>query len=92
MIELIHNSGCKPDLISVGGIARCSGCDELPLRDLPGDSLTYRNRRIRRSGNTHCTVDIGAPGQGIANRTADAGSRTAKWLYLCGMVVRLIFK
>ena len=92
MIEFVHNSGCKPDLISVGGIARCSGCDELSLRDLPRDSLAHRNRRIRRPGNTHCTVDICPSGKRIADRSADTGCSTAKRLNFCWMVMSLVFK
>ena len=92
MIEFVHNTGCKPDLVAIGGIARRSSRDELSLRDLTRDCLAHGNSRVGGTCNTHCAVDISPSRQGIPNSSADTGSRTAEGFDFSGMVVRLIFE
>ena len=92
VIELIHDPGGEADLVAIGRITRRGGRHQLTLGELAGDGLGDRGQGIGRAGQTHRTVDIGAPGQRVADRAADAGGRTAKGLDLGGVVVRLVFE
>ena len=92
MVNFIHNAGGKADLVAVGGIAGCSGGDQLPLGQLAGNGLGDGLQGVRRAGDTHGTVDIGAAGQGIPDGAADAGSSTAEGFNFCGMVVGFILE
>ena len=92
MIDLVHDPGGKADLVAVGGIARGRGSDDLSLRELAGQGLTDRDGGVCRAGHAHRAVDIGAAGERVTDRAADAGGRAAEGLDLRGVIVGLILE
>ena len=92
MVHFVHQPRRQSNLVAIGGIARRRRGDELALGQFSRHGLADRNERVSRAGHAHCLIDVGAPGQRVANRTADAGRRAAEGLNLRGVVVRLILE
>ena len=92
MINLIYNTGCKTDLVTVGRIPCSRSRNDLTLRKLAFDRILHRLQRICRTGYTHRTVNIGSAGKRISDRTADTSSGAAKGLDFGRMVMGLILK
>ena len=92
MIKLIHDARRQANLIAIGGITRRGRGDQLPLRQLAGEGLAHRNRRIRRARHPHGAIDIRPAAQGIPDRAADTGRRAAKGFNLRRMIMGFIFK
>ena len=92
MIQLIHHAGAQTDLIAIRGIACCSCCNDLTLRQFTLNGFIDRFQRIGSTGDAHSGIHISTACQRITDRTADTGRRTAKWLDLCGVIVGLILK
>ena len=87
MIDLVHLTGSKADLVAVGGIACGSSGHQLALGQLAGQRLTDRLERVACAGNAHGLIDVAAAGQRVTDSTADAGSCTAEGLDLGKLVV-----
>ena len=77
MVHFVHQPRRQPNLVAIGGIARRRRGDELALGQFSRHGLADRNERVSRASNAHRLIDIGAPGQRVANRAADAGRRAA---------------
>ena len=92
MIYLIHNTCCKADLVTVGGISCRSTGYDLTLRELTLDGLAHRLQRICRSGYSHCRINVGAAGQGVSYCAADTGCGAAEGLDLCGVVMCFVLE
>ena len=92
MINFLHVSRCKTDLVSVGGIAVRSAAHQLFLGKLSLQSLRHRNRGVRCARHAHGLIHIAASGKGIPDRAAQTGGRAAKGLDLRRMVVGFILE
>ncbi len=92
MIQLVDLACCKTDLIAVAGIARSGRGDQLALRQLAGKRLGNGRQRVCRTGHAHGLIHVAAPGQWIANGSAQTRRRAAERLDLGGMVVRLVLE
>ena len=92
VILLVHQARGQADLVAIGGIARRGGGHQLALGQLAGHGFADGNQRIRRAGDAHGLIHIGAPGQRVADSAADAGGRAAEGLNLRGMIVGLVFE
>ena len=92
MVNLMYEAGSKANLVAVGGVARSSGLAQLALRQLVFEGLRQRYGRVTRTGHAHRLINIGATGQRVADRTAEAGSRAAERLDLGRVVVGLVLE
>ena len=92
VINFIHQSGCKPDLIAIGGISVRRPFDQSLLRQLSLKRLRNGKRRIRSSRYPHCLIHITSSGKRIPDCSSKAGSSASKRLDLRRMVVRFILK
>ena len=92
MINFIHDSRGKPDLVAVGGIACCGGGYDLPLRQFSFDGLFHRRQGVCRAADPHCAVDIGTSRKRVADRAADAGGSAAERFDLRRVVVGLVLE
>ena len=92
MIDLIHLTGGKADLVAVGGITGGSGGHQLALGQLAGQSLTDGLEGIACAGDAHGLIDVAAAGQRVTDRTADAGGSAAERLDLRRVVVGLVLE
>ena len=92
VVDLIHLTGSKADLVAVGGIACGSSGHQLALGQLAGQRLTDRLERVACAGDAHGLIDVAAAGQRVTDGTADAGSCTTEGLDLGGMVVGLVLE
>ena len=92
MVNLVYEAGSKADLVAIGGVARSSGLAQLALRQLVLEGLRERHGRVARAGYAHCLINVGAAGQRVTDRTAEAGSSTAERLDLGRVVVGLVLE
>ena len=92
MIDLLHRSGGKADLVSVGTVSVSRLPYQLLLRQLSFHGLFHGDGGIRRTRHTHGLVHIGTAGQGIPDGSAKTGGRSSERLDLSGMVVGLVLK
>ena len=92
VVELAHLAGGEADLVAVAGVAGRRRGHELALRELARQRLRDGARGVGRAGDTHGLVDVAAPGERVADGTADAGGRAAERLDLGGVVVRLVLE
>ena len=92
MIYFINLTCCKAYLIAVRGIACRCRCDNFALRKLALHCFAYRLKRICRTCNAHCGVNIRTPRKRISYCSAYAGCRTAERLYFCRVIVCFVFE
>ena len=92
MVNFINDTGSKTDLVTVGGISCGCGGNYLTLRKLTCEGFFDRLKRICRTGKAHCTVYVRTTGEGVSDRAADTGSRTAEGLDLGGMVMCFVLE
>ena len=92
MIYLLHESGGKSYLVSIGGITVRRFTNDRLLRKLSGKGLLYRYGRISSTCDPHSLVDIGASGKRISYGTAKTGSCASEGFYFCGMIVSLVLE
>ena len=92
VVDLVYEAGRKTDLVAVGGIACSSGLAQLALRQLVLKGLRQRHGRVARTGHAHRLINVGAAGQRITDRTAEAGSRAAERLDLGRVVVGFVLE
>ena len=88
----MYEAGSKTDLVAIGGVARSSGLAQLALRQLVLEGFRERHGRVACAGYAHCLINVGATGQRVADRTAEAGSSTAERLDLGRVVVGLVLE
>ena len=88
----MYETGSQANLVAVGGIARSSGLAQLALRQLVLEGLRERHGRVARTGHAHCLINVGAAGQRVADRTAEAGSSAAERLDLSRVVVGFVLE
>ena len=92
VVDLVYEAGRKANLVAVGGVARSSGLAQLALRQLVLEGFRERHGRVARAGYAHCLINVGAAGQRVTDRTAEAGSSTAERLDLGRVVVGLVLE
>ena len=92
VVQLVHHTGGKADLVAVAGIARRGCRHQLALRQLAGHGIPDGHQWVARPGDAHGLVHIAAVGQRVPDGAADAGGRAAERLDLGGMIVRLVFE
>ena len=92
MVQLRDLARGQSDLVAVGGVAGGRGGHDLALRQLAGDGLAHGDSRVGRAGDAHCLVDVGAPGERVADGTAHAGGGAAEGLDFGGVVVGLVLE
>ena len=92
VIDLIHLTGSKADLVAVGGITGGSGGHQLALGQLAGQGLTDGLEGVACAGDAHGLIDVAAARQRVADRTADAGGSAAEGLDLRRVVVGLVLE
>ena len=92
MINLVYETGSKTDLVAIGGVARSSCLAQLALRQLVFEGLRQRYGRVTRTGHAHRLINVGATGQRVADRAAEAGSRAAERLDLGRVVMGLVLE
>ena len=92
VVELADHTGGKADLVAVGGIARRGGGTQLALGQLTGQRLVHGGAGVAAAGDAHGLIHIGAAGQRVTDRAADAGGRTAEGLDLGGVVMGLVLE
>ncbi len=85
-------AGRKPDLVAVGAVTRRRWADDLPLGTACRRWCRSPDQRIGRTSDTHRLIDVGTPGERIADRTAKTGRRTAERFDLGRVVVGLVLK
>ena len=92
MVYLLDITGCQTDLVTIRTVTVCRLAHQLLLRKLARDRVFHRNRRICRTGHTHCLIDIGTSGKRVTDRTAQTGCSTTERLNLCRVVMCLVLK
>ena len=92
MINFVHLTGGKADLVAVGGITGGSGGHQLALGQLAGQGLADGLERVACTGDAHGLIHVAAAGQRVTDGTADAGGRAAEGLDLGGMVMGLVLE
>ena len=92
VVDLRHMAGGEADLVAVGGITRRGGLRQLSLGQLARKCFRQGLARIAAAGDAHGLVNVGPPGERVADAAADAGGSTAEGLDLCGMVMGLVFE
>ena len=92
MVDFVYKAGGKADLVAVGGIACGSGLAQLALRQLVLERFGEGSGRVARAGHAHRLIDVGAAGQRIADRAAEAGGCAAERLDLGRVVVGLVLE
>ena len=92
MINLIHKTGSKTDLVAVRAVTLSCTHRQLSLRQLALQCLRHRHGWICTAGHTHSLIYIGTSRQRVTDGAAQTGGSSTKRLDLCRMIVRLIFK
>ncbi len=92
MINFIHLTRGKSDLISVRGISRRSCRYDLALGELAFERFGDGDERIARARDAHCGVNVASSRKRIADRAADTGRSAAERLYLRRVIVRFVLK
>ena len=86
VIDLIHLTGGKADLVAVGGITGGSGGHQFALGQLAGQGLTDGLEGVACAGDAHGLIDVAAAGQRVT------GGSAAERLDLRRVVVGLVFE
>ena len=92
MIYLIYKTCCKSYLVSVWTVSLCGTRYYLSLWKFSRKCIFHRYRRVCRTCHTHSLIYITTAWKRITDSTAKTSSCTTERLYLCRMVVCLIFK
>ena len=92
MIDLVYKTGCKTDLVTVGGVARRRAGYDLTLGKLALEGFGNGLCGVSRTGYAHCGVNVASARKRVTDRAADAGCRTAEGLDLGGMVVSFVLE
>ena len=92
VVNFTDLAGSQADLVAVGGVAVGSAVDQLLLGQLALDGFAYRGQGVACTGNPHGLVDIAPAGQGVPDRTAQAGGCAAEGLDFSGVVVGFVFE
>ena len=92
VVKLRNLAGSKANLVAVAGITCSCRAHDGALGKLSWKGLRNWNGWVCSASDAHCLVDVAAARKGIADSTADAGSRATKRLNLGWMVVSLVLE
>ena len=92
MVDLRHLSRRETDLVAVGTVSGGRLPRDFLLRQFARPCILQRRARVRRAGQPHRLIDIGTPGQRVADCAAETSGRAAERLDLRRMVVCLVLE
>ena len=92
MIDFAHVGRGQTDLVAVARITGRSLAADDPLGQFAGERLADGLIDIARTRHTHGLVDVAAPRQRVADRTAQTGRSAAEGFDLGGVVVCLVLE
>ena len=92
MVDLFYIPRRQTNLVAVGAVPAGCSPHQFLLRQFSLQGFLHGNGGICRASYPHSLIDIGTPGQGIPDSSAQTGGSAAKRLYFRRVVVGLIFK
>ena len=92
VIDFRDLAGREADLVTVGRVAAGSGLADFLLRQLARQRFGKRRARIAGAGDSHGLIDVGTPGQRIADAAAQTGCSAAEGLDFGRVVVGFVLE
>ena len=92
MVDFAHVRRRQADLVAVARITSRGLLRDDALRQFPGKRLRNRQVDVPGARHAHRLVDVAATRQRVADRTSEAGRRTAEGFDLRRVVVRLVLE
>ena len=92
MVYLLDITGCQTDLVTIRTVTVCRLAHQLLLRKLARDRVFHGNRRICRTGHTHCLIYIGTSGKRVTDSAAETCRSAAERLDFSRVVVGLVLE
>ena len=92
VVQLVHLTSSKANLVAIGRIARSRRGNQLALGQLAFQRFGNGNRRVARAGYAHSLVHIAAARKRVADGAAHTGCRATERLDLCRMVMGFVLE